>query len=148
MRLQARMLPLRRPSPSASKNEKATRAVATARTPIKVAHLEAYLTGYDPIKTHYLVSGLTNGFRLESEGLTTARTNVPNPTTSRQMAEQVGKKLQKEITAGRVRGPFKSPPLSNFRVFPIKVSEKKEPGTFRFIHNLSYPYDEDSVKSG
>ena len=44
-------------------------------------------------------------------------------------------------------GPFPSPPLPAFRVSPIKVTEKKEPGQYRFIHNLSYPYDEEAVNS-
>ena len=107
----------------------------------------AYLTGYDKIKADYLISGLTKGFFLESEGLNTPRTEVANPPIPRHLAEQVGKKLYKEIDAGRVKGPFKSPPLPNFRVSPIKVTEKKEPGTYRFIHNLSYPYDEESVNA-
>ena len=114
----------------------------TATTPIKVGPFGAYLTGYDKNKADYLISGLTKGFFLESEGLTTPRTEVANPPISRHLAEQVRKKLYKEIDAGCVKGPFKSPPLPNFRVSPIKVTEKKEPGTYRFIHNLSYPYEE------
>ena len=55
------------------------------------------------------------------------------------------KKLRKEIDAGRTVGPFEEVPLPNLRVSPIKVAPKKTPGEFRFIHNLSYPYDEEAV---
>ena len=51
----------------------------------------------------------------------------------------VDDKLAKEITAGRIAGPFSSPPLEDFRVSPLGVVPKKSPGEFRLIHHLSYP---------
>ena len=44
-------------------------------------------------------------------------------------------------------GPFEEVPLPNFRVSPIKVAPKKVPGEYRFIHKLSYPYDEEAVNT-
>ena len=39
----------------------------------------------------------------------------------------------------RIAGPFQTPPLPKFRVFPLGVVPKKVPGEFRVIHHLSYP---------
>ena len=45
----------------------------------------------------------------------------------------------KEIEAGRVVGPFKTPPFPNFRISPIGIVPKKVPDELRLIHHLSYP---------
>ena len=39
----------------------------------------------------------------------------------------------------RIAGPFQSPPFSHFIVSPIAIVPKKEPGSFRVIHDLSQP---------
>ena len=94
------------PCPSAqSPRAEVQKVGGTATTPFKVGPFGAYLTGYDKNKADYLISGLTNRFFLESEGLTTPRTEVANPPISRHLAEQVGKKLHKEINAEHVKGP-------------------------------------------
>ncbi|KAM4661937.1 uncharacterized protein O3C94_010581 [Discoglossus pictus] len=36
-------------------------------------------------------------------------------------------------------GPFDRVPLNNLRISPLGLVPKKEPGTFRLIHHLSYP---------
>ena len=56
-------------------------------------------------------------------------------------------KLRKEITAGRIAGPFIAPPLENFVVFPLGIFPKKAPNAFRLIQHLSYPQDL-SINSG
>ncbi|KAM4034613.1 LOW QUALITY PROTEIN: uncharacterized protein ACNLHF_021274 [Anomaloglossus baeobatrachus] len=48
-------------------------------------------------------------------------------------------KLESELSEGRIRGPFSSPPFFNLRVSPLGVVPKKEPGKFRLIQHLSYP---------
>ncbi|KAM4031880.1 uncharacterized protein ACNLHF_019256 [Anomaloglossus baeobatrachus] len=48
-------------------------------------------------------------------------------------------KLENELSEGRIRGPFSSPPFFNLRVSPLGVVPKKEPGKFRLIQHLSYP---------
>ncbi|KAM4031882.1 LOW QUALITY PROTEIN: uncharacterized protein ACNLHF_019259 [Anomaloglossus baeobatrachus] len=47
--------------------------------------------------------------------------------------------LESELSAGRIRGPFSSPPFFNLRVSPLGVVPKKEPGKFRLIQHLSHP---------
>ena len=51
----------------------------------------------------------------------------------------VTEKLSKELTAGRIVGPFDVPPFDPFRVSPLGIIPKKSPGEFRLIHHLSYP---------
>ena len=48
-------------------------------------------------------------------------------------------KITSELNAGRVKGPFPHPPFTNFRVSPIGLVPKKNPGEFRLIHHLSHP---------
>lgn len=43
------------------------------------------------------------------------------------------------MTAGRLVGPFASPPFEPFQVSPLGVVPKKTPGEFRLIHHLSFP---------
>ena len=57
---------------------------------------------------------------------------MDNPTS-------VNDKLSKELAAGRIVGPFDSPPFETFRVSPLGIVPKKLPGEFRLIHHLSYP---------
>ena len=136
-----------RPSAPLRTRTKERKPDMSGKTPIKIDALQAYLEGYDSVKTQYLLDGFSQGFMLQSQGLQSANTDVKNPSIPNQLVAEVQKKLQKEIDAGRIIGPFSSPPLPNFRVSPIKVAEKKEPGKYRFIHNLSYPYDEESVNA-
>lgn len=58
-------------------------------------------------------------------------------------------KLTAELAAGRVAGPFKSPPFHQFIVSPLKLVPKKTEGESRLIHNLSFPHFNDlSVNAG
>ena len=59
----------------------------------------------------------------------------------------VEEKIQQELLAGRIAGPFSSPPLKNLHISPIGVQPKKVPGQFRLIHHLSYPHG-SSVNDG
>ena len=36
-------------------------------------------------------------------------------------------------------GPFRTPPLANFRTSPLSVVPKKDPSEFLLIHYLSHP---------
>ena len=62
-----------------------------------------------------------------------------------QMHVHLRDKLDLEISAGRIIGPFKKPPFVNFQVSPLNVKEKSITGKFRMIHNLSYPHDGTSI---
>ena len=51
----------------------------------------------------------------------------------------VSAKLIQEVKAGRIAGPFDTPPFKNFCVSPLGVVPIKTPGEFRLIHHLSFP---------
>ena len=116
-------------------------------TPVRSEKLPLYLDGYDPEKAAYLTKGFSEGFRIESEGLEGECLRVDNPRLPVQLRPVLQKKLQKELDGGRILGPFDEPPFPNLRVSPIKVAPKKTPGDYRFINNLSYPYDEEAVNT-
>ncbi|XP_077113745.1 uncharacterized protein LOC143816266 isoform X2 [Ranitomeya variabilis] len=62
-----------------------------------------------------------------------------NLKSAREFPEILRKKVQKEVELGRMAGPFTSMPFSNFRISPLGIVPKKEPGKYRLIHHLSYP---------
>jgi hypothetical protein len=49
----------------------------------------------------------------------------------------VEEKLAKEISEGRIAGPFHELPFVNMHISPIGVVPIKEVGQYRPIHNLS-----------
>lgn len=55
----------------------------------------------------------------------------------------VEQNLAKEITLGRMAGPFETIPFPTLRVSPVGLVPRKD-GDVRLIHHLSYP-DLDSV---
>ena len=60
----------------------------------------------------------------------------------------VTENLSREVTLGRVAGPFPRPPLPNFQVLPIGLVPKKYTTKFRTIFHLSFPKSgETSINS-
>lgn len=118
-------------------------------SPVDPDRLQFHLNriGYDREKTKFLVDGFRSGFRLQHDG--PLSTEIPtNDSSIEQHPQAVKEKLNKELAAGRLRGPFDSPPLPLFHVSPAKIKEKSIKGQFRFLHNLSWPYDHTSVNAG
>lgn len=107
--------------------------------PLQLAHL---LNSY-PDKD-YIINGFNEGFSLDFAGsqsslLSTNSLSVTqNPSTTLQ-------KINYEVGLGRICGPFPSPPFENFKVFPLALREKSVPGKFRLLHNLSFPYNDESL---
>ena len=113
-------------------------------TPIDLIALTENLEGYDPTLTHFLVSGFTHGFEIGDDTPTTDCSPV-NSKTVEQAPEVIHDKLNKEIHAGRIAGPFNKPPYQPFHISPLSLRPKKQSGKYRLLHNLSYPYDENSI---
>ena len=92
------------------------------------------------------MDGFKNGFRIKHtvEVTNTCPKNDPSITENFTIAQQ---KINTEVAAGRMSGPFKAPPFETFHVSPLKLREKTTPGSFRMIHNLSWPYDDTSINS-
>lgn len=107
-------------------------------TPVKADRLEYFLQGYDMALTHYLIDGFRFGFRVHFVGERLAYES-PNLKSALEQPELVKAKLGKECDAGRIVGPFTTPPFPNFRSSPLGIVPKKDPSEFRLIHHLSYP---------
>ena len=106
-------------------------------TPILVDQLATYLEGYDEAKREYLLKGLREGFSIGSRGEVTNK-EPRNLKSAYDNPDIVDKKLQLELDAGRMLGPFDSPPLENMVISPIGLHPKKS-GDFRLITHMSHP---------
>ena len=117
------------------------------KTPIKVEKLKQYLKYYDKKEIAVeLAQGFEFGFSLHYTGsrLPTECHNLPSV---RANAEVVRNKIEKELLAERIAGPFTERPIATLRISPLDLVPKQSPGEFRLIHHLSYPSD-SSVNDG
>ncbi len=123
-------------------------SITSVTTPISHSKLKMYLDiiGYDKTKTNYLVNGFQHGFRLQHQSQVSS-TFPDNDRSVFKHQDVVQDKIDKELQAGRLQGPFNRPPFPVFHVSPIKIIEKSTRGKFRLIHNLSWPYDDSSINS-
>ncbi|MCG8031789.1 MAG: hypothetical protein JAZ03_06400 [Candidatus Thiodiazotropha taylori] len=112
-----------------------------AQTPINLVNLRHELEGYDPEKASEILNGFSHGFPLYYHGARTP-SDSRNLKSANLQPDIVRQKIQTEIEAGRVAGPFDVRPLPNLRISPLGLVPKKEPGSFRLIHHLSYPSGE------
>lgn len=110
-----------------------------ANTPINVDHLATELQSYpDKSIANELISGFRDGFKLHYCGPRIPM-EAKNLKSARENPHIIREKLLKEISLGRMAGPFRLPPLPNLRVSPIGLVKKKNGNDFRLIHNLSHP---------
>lgn len=110
-----------------------------ATTPVKLHALCPLLEAYpQQAAARYLKDGFTFGFPIPFTGLRVAM-DSGNLKSARERPDVVAAKIQKELAAGRIAGPFTAPPMPNLRVSPLGVVPKKTPGEYRLIHHLSYP---------
>ncbi len=114
-------------------------------TPINNSVLAKKLEGYDTEKSTYLLNGFQFGFHLGFTGI--QQIHVKKLISALENPKVVTEKLEIERQVKRIAGPFKNTPLPNFRVSPIGLVPKKQPGKFRITHHLSYPI-EGSVNHG
>ena len=113
-------------------------------TPIRIDVLTELLSGYDQSTSKFLIDGFSKGFSLKCQKLYDDVTHnnhqslYDEPRTASDL-------INKELSANRISGPFDKKPFNKFHVSPLKLQPKKEQGKFRLIHNLSAPYDEQSI---
>jgi hypothetical protein len=128
------------------------------RTPVKPKVLYDMLVeaGYEEEKAAYLYQGFTNGFRLglnqpiekickEIKG--NKKRKSSNHKSALQNPRALEEKLIKELKANRMLGPFDNPVLAHTITSPVGLVPKKTPGSFRVIHDLSYPKKSPSVNT-
>jgi hypothetical protein len=97
-----------------------------------------FLSGYQPDSVKFLISGFSHGFRLHFQGQR-QHLNSKNLSSALQNPQAVDKKLEQELAANRLAGPFTIMPFQSFCVSPLGLVPKKAPGDFRLIHHLSFP---------
>ena len=114
-------------------------------TPVNTSLLKTLLRGYQ--EADRIVAGFTEGFKFHFSGQE-CQTTCRNSKEANIHSSAVDDKIQQELNHRRIAGPFKDPPFLNFKCSPLSLREKSEPGTFRLLHNLSYPYDTSSVNGG
>ena len=104
--------------------------------PVKLQPLAKFLLGYPPDLVQSIISGFSIGFPLHFQGR--RQFSIPNNLLSAlQNPTFVDTKLEQELAAERIAGPFTSPPFQAFCVSPLGLIPKKTP--FRLIHHLSFP---------
>ena len=82
-------------------------------TPVKVKRLGFLLDRYNPSTVEFLSFDFTQGFPVHVQGERKSRT-ATNLMSALLNPEAVDAKLQKELEAHRLAGPFQSPPLTAF----------------------------------
>lgn len=113
-------------------------------TPINVISLQQYLYGY-PHK-QFIIDGFTNGFSLGTVGYVPALSAANHRSVNTHL-DFVHAKLSSEILKQKIKGPFKTKPFHDLVCSPLGVVPKKDPNSFRLIHDLSYPSWGSSVNS-
>ena len=86
-----------------------------------------------------IVNGLMFGVSLGYAG-PDLNVHMANLTSASIKPEVTQKLLDKEISAGRIAGPFPKPPFDTMRINPIGLVPKKNPNEFRLIMDLSQPH--------
>ena len=109
------------------------------RSPINLLALEEELALYDHPDKNCILEGFTYGFHLNYSGPRQFMYSK-NLKSCFEHPHVVAEKIRKEVTAGRVSGPFEQVPLFNLRISPIGLVPKKAEGEFRLIHHLSFPF--------
>lgn len=119
-------------------NQQSPQANKLVVTPVKVNVLGQFLEGYDDHLKTFLYEGFKQGFKIQYQGPRQQRF-CKNLLSVQQHENIVAEKLQKEVSLGRIAGPFNFLPFSNLQCSPIGIVPKKEINEFRLIHHLSYP---------
>ena len=111
-------------------------------TPVKPEVLNKWLEGY--CKQEEIVAIFAKGALLDFNGIEGPLTST-NSQSALQNPDAATEKLQEELTKNRIAGPFTSPPLESLKISPLALREKQDTGKYRLLHNLSFPYNEQSV---
>lgn len=108
-------------------------------SPIKVDNLQKLLLNYPEREVaQELSEGFLYGFDIKYNG---PRMHVmsKNMTSALELREATFEKLMKEVSLGRMLGPFSKLPISNLQISPIGLVPKSD-GNWRLITNLSHPH--------
>ena len=102
----------------------------------------------DKEKAQYVIDGFTRGFPL---GIDPEKRPQPwgpceNSDEAKDKPEIVRELVEKELKLGNMLGPFDEPPLPDMVFSPLHLVPKTgSENKYRLIHNLAFPYNEESV---
>ena len=106
---------------------------------MKVERLDNFLKhGYGSVLRQYLIDGFRFGFRINFVG-EHAVSECSNLKSVLSHPDITATKIRKECDAGRLVGPFTTPPFRNFRTSPLGLVPKKDPNEYRLIHHSTFP---------
>ena len=118
-----------------------------AESPINFEALCDWMSKYPRIEDgFFLIKGFKEGFAIPYEG-PREECFAHNHKSAMSNPHEIKKKLYKEVSLGRVAGPFHECPITDLRVSPLGLVPKSEPGEFRMIFDLSFPFGH-SVNAG
>jgi hypothetical protein len=107
-------------------------------SPINVPLLKILLLEYpNAVDAQILSAGFEYGFKIEYKG-PRSHFECRNLRSAYDNKKQLFDKMNKEISLGRIAGPFSSPPFANLHVSPVGVVPKSD-GGWRMITHLSFP---------
>ena len=113
-------------------------------TPVNYTRLSTVIHGHPD--HDYLVAGFRDGFLIDFQGPQQSLLSN-NSVSAKNNPSAVSQKITIEANLGRIAGPFSDPPFPVFKSSPLALREKAEPGKYRLLHNLSFPYDESAVNT-
>jgi hypothetical protein len=121
-------------------------------TPLRLDRWRFHLGRFD-LSNEYadVLHGIEFGFSYKSS-LSISETRIyPNMRSAFDFPDVIDKKIQKELDAGRYKGPFTKSELEKligpFIAHPLGVVQKDESSKPRLVENLSYPHSGDSINS-
>ncbi len=116
---------------------------------MRVDLIEALSVGFEPEARAAVLKSLKEGFRLEVEEAPPPRSWAPSFLQD-QSRMRITAYFEAEVAAGRMIGPFRSPPSGTHWgkavAFPVSEVDKSD-GKHRTIFNLSYDW-ENSTNAG
>ena len=90
----------------------------------------------------FVVNGFKEGFRLGMDRSPEPRGPCKNSAKVRQHPEVTQALVDEEVAKGHILGPFDEQPLPDMWFSPLNIVPKSgNPGRWRLIHDLAYPYD-------
>ena len=98
-------------------------------TPVRADRLNVLLAAYNPVTRHELVTGFTSGFDIGFRGVVNSDLLVSSLRSTDDKKLTVDQALAKEVSLGRMDGPFPRPPFQSFQLNPIGLVPKKEAAT-------------------
>ena len=111
--------------------------------------LQYQLTNHpDQQEVKYIVDGFHHGFDLGLSCSPSPRGPVQNLRMARRHPDVAQAMIDNDVAKGHMLGPFDTPLFENMVFSPINLVPKaRSEAKFCLIHNLSYPYTDDSINA-